>query len=82
MIVSAMQMRGLSQDAARARVSMFDVNGLLERSRADLSEAQRVFAHKAAPSKDLAQSIEAFNPTSSLASARRAERSTRESSRR
>ncbi len=63
MIVSAMQLRGLSQDAARARISMFDVNGLLEPSRTDLSEAQRVFAHEAAPSKDLAQSIEAFEPT-------------------
>jgi malate dehydrogenase (oxaloacetate-decarboxylating)(NADP+) len=63
MIVSAMQMKGLSRDAARARISMFDVNGLLEPSRTDLSEAQRVFAHKAAPSRDLAQSIEAFKPT-------------------
>jgi malate dehydrogenase (oxaloacetate-decarboxylating)(NADP+) len=63
MIVSAMQVKGLSQNAARARISMVDVDGLLEPSRGDLSEAQRVFAHKATPSKDLAQTIEAFKPT-------------------
>ena len=48
-----MQMKGLSPDAARSRISMFDIDGLLEPSRADLSEAQKVYAHKAAPSKDL-----------------------------
>jgi malate dehydrogenase (oxaloacetate-decarboxylating)(NADP+) len=42
---------------------MFDVNGLLEPSRADLSDAQKVYAHEAAPSKDLVAVIEAFKPT-------------------
>ncbi len=63
LIVSAMQMKGLSQDAARSRISMFDIDGLLEPSRADLSEAQKVYAHKAAPSKDLVQTIETLKPT-------------------
>jgi malate dehydrogenase (oxaloacetate-decarboxylating)(NADP+) len=63
LIASAMQGKGLSQDEARGRISMFDVNGLLEPSRSDLSEDQKVYAHKAAPSKDLAQTIEAFKPT-------------------
>jgi malate dehydrogenase (oxaloacetate-decarboxylating)(NADP+) len=63
MIVAAMQMKGLSQEAARKRVSMFDINGLLEPSRADLSEAQKVYAHKAAPSKDLVEVIERLKPT-------------------
>jgi malate dehydrogenase (oxaloacetate-decarboxylating)(NADP+) len=63
MIVAAMQMKGLSQEAARKRVSMFDINGLLEPSRADLSEAQKVYAHKAAPSKDLVKTIETLKPT-------------------
>jgi malate dehydrogenase (oxaloacetate-decarboxylating)(NADP+) len=35
-------MKGLSQDAARSRVSMFDICGLLEPARAGLSEAQKV----------------------------------------
>jgi malate dehydrogenase (oxaloacetate-decarboxylating)(NADP+) len=63
LIVSAMQMQGLSQDAARSRISMFDIDGLLEPSRAHLSEAQRVFAHKAPASRDLVQTIETFKPT-------------------
>jgi malate dehydrogenase (oxaloacetate-decarboxylating)(NADP+) len=63
LIVSAMQMKGLSQDAARRRISMFDIDGLLEPSRAELSESQKVYAHKAAPSKDLVQTIETLKPT-------------------
>ena len=63
LIVAAMQIKGLSQDAARSRVSMFDIDGLLEPSRADLSEAQKVYAHKAPPSKDLVKTIETLKPT-------------------
>jgi malate dehydrogenase (oxaloacetate-decarboxylating)(NADP+) len=63
MIVAAMQMKGLSQEAARSRISLFDVNGLLEPSRKDLSDAQKPYAHKAAPSKDFVATIEALKPT-------------------
>jgi malate dehydrogenase (oxaloacetate-decarboxylating)(NADP+) len=63
MIAAAMQMEGLSQQAARDRISLFDINGLLEPSRADLSEAQKVFAHKAPPSKDLVETIERLRPS-------------------
>ena len=63
LIVSAMQMQGLSQDAARSRISLFDIHGLIEPSRSDLSASQKVYAHKAAPSKDLAKTIEALKPT-------------------
>jgi malate dehydrogenase (oxaloacetate-decarboxylating)(NADP+) len=63
LIVSAMQMQGLSQDAARSRISLFDINGLIEPSRADLSASQKIYAHKAAPSKDLAQTIETLKST-------------------
>src|ERR1700688_1889694 len=63
LIAAAMQAKGLSQDEARSRISMFDVDGLLEPSRADLSEAQKVYAHKAAPSKDLVKTIETLKPT-------------------
>ena len=58
LIVAAMQKKGLSQDEARGRVSMFDIDGLLEPSRAGLSDAQKVYAHKAQPSKDLVKTIE------------------------
>ena len=63
MIVSAMQSKGLSQDEARKRITLFDVNGLLEPSRKDLSEDQKVYAHEAAPSKDLVATIERVKPT-------------------
>jgi malate dehydrogenase (oxaloacetate-decarboxylating)(NADP+) len=63
LIAAAMQMKGLSEEAARSRISMFDIDGLLEPSRAGLSEAQKVYAHRAAPSQDLAQTIETLKPT-------------------
>jgi malate dehydrogenase (oxaloacetate-decarboxylating)(NADP+) len=63
LIVSAMQLKGLSQDAARSRISLFDIDGLLEPSRAGLSEAQKVYAHKAKPSRDLVETIETLKPT-------------------
>ncbi|UPJ80716.1 NAD-dependent malic enzyme [Bradyrhizobium sp. 183] len=63
LITSAMQMKGLSQDAARSRISLFDINGLLESSRTDLSDAQKPYAHKAEPSNDLVKTIETLKPT-------------------
>jgi malate dehydrogenase (oxaloacetate-decarboxylating)(NADP+) len=63
LIAAAMQDGGLSQNEARSRIFMFDVDGLLEPSRASLSEAQKVYAHKAAPSKDLVKTIETLKPT-------------------
>jgi malate dehydrogenase (oxaloacetate-decarboxylating)(NADP+) len=63
MIVEAMEMHGLARDAARNRISMFDINGLVELSRSDLSDAQKVYAKKAAPSKDLVETIERVKPT-------------------
>src|ERR1700751_3871733 len=63
LIAVAMQMKGLSQQEARSRISLFDINGLLEPSRKDLSEAQKVYAHNAAPSQDLVATIETFKPT-------------------
>jgi malate dehydrogenase (oxaloacetate-decarboxylating)(NADP+) len=63
LIVSAMKMGGLSQDDARSRISMFDIDGLLEPSRTGLSEAQKGYAHKATPTKDLVKAIEALKPT-------------------
>jgi len=63
LIVSAMRQQGLTEDAAAAKITLFDVDGLLEPSRTDLSPDQRVYAHKAAPSKDLVKTIEAVKPT-------------------
>jgi malate dehydrogenase (oxaloacetate-decarboxylating)(NADP+) len=63
LIVEAMQRKGLSQQEARARIFMFDIAGVLESSRSDLSAAQRVYAHDIPPSKDLAKTIEVVKPT-------------------
>jgi malate dehydrogenase (oxaloacetate-decarboxylating)(NADP+) len=63
MIVEAMMLEGLSKAEAQARISMFDINGLLEASRKDLFDFQKAYAHKYAPSKDFAAAIEAIKPT-------------------
>jgi malate dehydrogenase (oxaloacetate-decarboxylating)(NADP+) len=63
LIAAAMQAKGLSQVDARSRISLFDIDGLLEPSRASLSDAQKPYAHKAAPSKDLVKAIETLKPT-------------------
>jgi malate dehydrogenase (oxaloacetate-decarboxylating)(NADP+) len=63
MICSALERQGLSQEAARARISMFDIDGLLELSRTDLSEDQKVYAHKSAPTQNLVEAIEALRPS-------------------
>jgi malate dehydrogenase (oxaloacetate-decarboxylating)(NADP+) len=63
MIVSAMQIEGLSEDDARKQISLFDVNGLIEPSRKDLSPSQAVYAHDTASSTDLVTTINAFKPT-------------------
>ena len=63
LIAADMQTKGLSEAQACSRISMFDINGLLEPSRSDLSEDQKVYAHKAVPSKDLAETIEKLKPT-------------------
>jgi malate dehydrogenase (oxaloacetate-decarboxylating)(NADP+) len=63
LVAAAMQIKGLSPEAARSRISMFDIDGLLEPSRADLSSDQKVYAHKTAPSKDLVATIERLKPT-------------------
>ncbi|MGE8131458.1 NAD-dependent malic enzyme [Methylobacterium sp. NPDC080182] len=63
LIVSALVEEGLSPEAARAKISLFDVDGLIEPKRKDLSSEQRVFAHEAAPSDDLLMTVKALKPT-------------------
>jgi malate dehydrogenase (oxaloacetate-decarboxylating)(NADP+) len=63
LMVAAMQAKGLSLEEARGRISMFDINGLIESSRKDLTDDQKVYAHNASPSRDLLTTIETFKPT-------------------
>ena len=63
MFVSAMQLEGLSEEQARSRISLFDVDGLLEPSRGDLSAEQRVYAHPHDSSKSFVDCINSLKPT-------------------
>lgn len=63
LIASAAVAEGLTLAEAQARISMFDVNGLLEPSRQDLFDFQEPFAHPHAPCRDLVAAIESVKPT-------------------
>jgi malate dehydrogenase (oxaloacetate-decarboxylating)(NADP+) len=63
LIVSAMVKDGLPRDQALARVSLFDINGLIVRSRGDLIDFQRPYAHDMRPTASFVEAIETFKPT-------------------
>jgi malate dehydrogenase (oxaloacetate-decarboxylating)(NADP+) len=63
LIAAAMVQQGLSLQEAQARISMFDVNGLLELRRKDLFDFQKPYAHPHAPSRDFVACIESIKPT-------------------
>jgi malate dehydrogenase (oxaloacetate-decarboxylating)(NADP+) len=63
LIASAMTLEELTLDQARSRISLFDVNGLIEPSRTDLFDFQKPYAHPHAPSRDFLAVIESLKPT-------------------
>ena len=63
LIASAMRLEGLTEDQARSRISLFDIDGLLEASRDDLLDFQKPYAHPHAPSRDFVATIESLRPT-------------------
>ncbi len=63
LIASATVQKGLTLREAQARLSMFDVNGLLEPSRKDLFDFQKPYAHPHAPTRDFVAAIESIKPT-------------------
>jgi malate dehydrogenase (oxaloacetate-decarboxylating)(NADP+) len=63
LIASGMVQEGLSLKDAQARISMFDVNGLLEPSRTDLFDFQKPYSHPHAPSREFVACIESIKPT-------------------
>jgi malate dehydrogenase (oxaloacetate-decarboxylating)(NADP+) len=62
LLTQVMASEGLSLEQARARVWMFDVNGLLESSRKDLLDFQKPYAHEHAATKDFVEAIESIKP--------------------
>ena len=63
LICSAMVQQGLPLKQAQSRISMFDINGLLEDTRTDLVDFQKPYAHKHAATKDFGAAIESIKPT-------------------
>jgi len=53
MIVEAMVDESLKREDAQKQIALFDVGGLIELSRQELSPSQEVYAHQAEPTKDL-----------------------------
>jgi malate dehydrogenase (oxaloacetate-decarboxylating)(NADP+) len=54
---------GQTLKQAQSKVSMFDINGLLETTRTDLVDFQKPYAHKHAPTRDFVVAIESIKPT-------------------
>ena len=63
LISKSMQAKGMAKADADAAISLFDLNGLIEPGRRDLSPSQQVYAQKAEPTKDLVKAIELLKPT-------------------
>ena len=63
MIVEAMVDEGRSREDARKRVTLFDVNGLIEASRKDLNPSQAVYARDLKSTRDLAEAVGEVKPT-------------------
>ncbi len=63
MIVAAAEKEGLARNTAQENISLFDVDGLLEPSRHDLSVEQEKYVHEATPTKDLVKAIEQIKPS-------------------
>ena len=63
LISQAMAREGLSIDQAQARNALFDVHGLMVKSRDDLADFQKPFAQDCAPISSFAEAVRAFKPT-------------------
>src|SRR6201988_3173606 len=63
LLCTALVEQGMTLEDARARVHMFDINGLLEPSRTDLVDFQRPYAHPHSPTKDFVEAITTIRPT-------------------
>ena len=63
LISEAMVLEGATIDEARARTWLFDVNGLMVKSRTDVADFQKPFAHEHAPVGVFVDAIEQIRPT-------------------
>lgn len=63
MLVKKFQRDGLTRDEALSQIWMFDINGLLVKSRVDLAEHQLQFAHDSDLCTDFAEAVLKIKPT-------------------
>jgi malate dehydrogenase (oxaloacetate-decarboxylating)(NADP+) len=63
LIAQAMTMEGMDIGAARQRVPLFDIKGLMVQSRTDLADFQRPFAQDRAPIDDFVEAVKQLKPT-------------------
>jgi malate dehydrogenase (oxaloacetate-decarboxylating)(NADP+) len=63
LISQAMTMEGMAISEARSRNALFDVNGLLVKSRTDLADFQKPFAQDRAPVTTFVDAVKEFKPT-------------------
>uniref|UniRef100_A0A915HLV8 Malic enzyme n=1 Tax=Romanomermis culicivorax TaxID=13658 RepID=A0A915HLV8_ROMCU len=59
----ALQKAGLSEEEAKNKIYMIDINGLLVESRSDLDHHRKMFAKNLEPMRNLIEIIEAIKPT-------------------
>ena len=67
--VSAMVAQGQSERAARERCWLFDSRGLVVKSRPDLADHKRPYAHEHAPLGDFLAAVKALRPTAIIGAA-------------
>jgi len=63
LLTETVMLEGLPAQDARARLWLFDVNGLVESTRKDLPDFHQPYAHRHAPTRDFAAAIESLKPT-------------------
>ncbi len=63
LLVHAMRTEGQSEEQARSRIWLFDINGLLESSRTDLQNFQRPYAHDHSPTREFLAAVQSIKPT-------------------
>ena len=63
MLVEAMVQEGAKRQQARQAITLFDKDGLIESSRKDLNDSQKIYAHKMEAEQDLQKVVESVKPT-------------------
>jgi malate dehydrogenase (oxaloacetate-decarboxylating)(NADP+) len=63
LISQAMAMEGMGIGEARGRNALFDINGLIVRSRTDLADFQKPFAQDHEPVSSFVEAVKAIRPT-------------------